>query len=320
MSPDATTMTSDADADTGRDTTRRIAILVNPAAGRHDLEDVEALAAALRACGAAVDVVIGRRPGHLVEGVEETSADTVVAVGGDGTINVVVEALLARPEPRPRLAVLPQGTANVLAHEFALPSAPEALATAILAGRTRPMHLGRATSANGHTRPFFLMVSAGFDAAVVQKVEKRAKRRFKKLAFLWTALTHPAGDLPEALVTLTDAEGATTRLRAATVVVTKARHYGGPFVLSRQTSVDYPGLRLVALKTHGLRALAVAGLRLLLGTLETWRHAVALPVVHARLSSSSRLAELPVQIDGEPWGTTPVVVEATTERVDVVVG
>lgn len=307
------------DAEIGRDAARHIAILINPSAGRHDIEDVETLAATLRAAGATVDVVIGRRPGHLVEGVEETAADTIVAVGGDGTVNVVVEAMVARPTPRPRLAVLPQGTANVLAHEFTLPARPETLAAAILAGRTRTMHLGRATNGLGRSRPFFLMVSAGFDAAVVHAVEKSAKRRFKKLAFLQTALGHPSGELPEVLVTLTDVEEKTTRLTATTAVVSNARHYGGPFVLTRSTSIDRPGLRLVALKRYGFLGLVAAGLRLALGRLETAANAVALPVNTARLSSTSGRAEVPVQIDGEPWGSTPVVVKTAAEVIELVV-
>jgi len=301
-------------------TTRRIAILVNPMAGHADAGAIERLAEALRRAGAAVEVVTGRSVDHLTGAATRLGADTVAVAGGDGTINAVVGALIARPGPLPRLAVVPQGTANVLAHEYRLPKRADDIAAAILAGRTRPLHLGAATDATGQRRPFFLMVSVGLDAAVVHAVEARVKRRFKKLAFLVTALRHRSSSLPPALVRITEADGEVTRLRTALAVVCKAAHYGGPFVLTRETSIDRPGLRLVALKRSSARRLLAAALRLAFGRLEGSGNVVSRAVDRVRLSSLSSQQELPVQIDGEPWGQTPVEVEPLDIALELVVG
>lgn len=304
--------------------TRHIVILANPAAGGHDPAALADLARRLEAAGARVETVIGRRPGDLartVAGFAGTGGpDTVVVAGGDGTINGVVAALIARPVPRPVLAVMAQGTADVLAHEYALPRRAEAVAAAILAGLTRPLHLGVATDAIGQRRPFFLMVSAGLDAAVVHAVEARRPRRFKKLAFVTAALGLRRRRLPLVTATVRDVSGAVIRLKAPLAIVAKAAHYGGPWVLTRLTAADRPGLAFVALRRGGFWGLLVAALRLALGRLDGAVDVATAAAAHVRLSSISRMEELPVQIDGEPWGMTPVEVESMAETVELVVG
>ena len=295
----------------------RLALLVNPAAGRHDGREIDRLAEALRRLGLAVEVVVGEAPGDLARAAARLDVDTIVVAGGDGTINSVVGALVARPEPRPRLAVVAQGTANVLAHEYALPTDVDAIARALAAGRTRPLHLGLATDAMGCRRPFFLMASAGFDAAVVHAVERRVKKRFKKLAFLVTAFERGHRDLPDVDVTLTTPSGDTARVSAAVAIVAKASHYGGPFVLTRATAMDRPGLRLVALQNGSALALIAAAVRLAFGRLEGSADVVARDALRVRLGSHAE--EIPVQLDGEPWGTTPIEVETSDIQLELVV-
>ena len=69
----------------------------------------------------------------------------VVAAGGDGTIAEVANGLMGSGA---RLGVIPLGTANVLAHELALPFAPRAVAAALAFGRTRPLWPGMVRGAD----------------------------------------------------------------------------------------------------------------------------------------------------------------------------
>lgn len=304
---------------------RRVTILANPAAGGHDPAALTDLARRLETAGVRVETVIGRRSGDLaraVAGLAATPAavDTLVVAGGDGTINGVVSALVALPRPWPALAVMAQGTADVLAHEYALPASPEAVAQAILARHTRPLHLGVATDATGRRRPFFLMASAGLDAAVVHAVEARGARRFKKLAFVTAALGLRHRRLPQVTATVQDVSGEVARLRVPLAIVTKASHYGGPFVLTRTTAADRPGLCFVAPRRGGALRLLLGVLRLVFGRVDGAADVAMVPVTRARLSSLSRMEELPVQIDGEPWGMTPVEIEPMDETVDLVAG
>ena len=84
------------------------------------------------------------------------NVSTLVIAGGDGSINEALTGFQDHPDP-PQLAVIPFGTANVLALELGLPRTPRAIAEMIFQERTKPLHYG---IANG--RPFVLMASTGF--------------------------------------------------------------------------------------------------------------------------------------------------------------
>ena len=296
----------------------RVAILANPSAGRHRPGDLDRLADRLTALGCAVERVVGARPGDLARAAAALDVAVVAVAGGDGTLNSVVGALVARPAPRPRLAVVPQGTANVMVAEYGLPTRVEAIAAAIGAGRIRPLHLGVTTREGEAPRPFFLATSAGFDAEVVHHVERKVKRRFKKLAFVVTALHRGVRRRPPVEAVVTGPDGAVTRVALGLAVVAKSSRYGGPFRLTRETAMDRPGLRLVGLTRVNVARLLAAAVRIAFGRLEASPNAVSLPASRVVLASAGR-REIAVQVDGDPHGETPVVVEAMTEALEVVV-
>ncbi|TBW34962.1 diacylglycerol kinase family lipid kinase [Siculibacillus lacustris] len=295
---------------------RRIALLVNPAAGRHDPWALARLAGMLARDGASVETLTSRAPGDLAARVADLDVDTVAVAGGDGTVNEVVGGLAARRDrPLPRLVVVPQGTADVLAHEYGLPRSAQAIAAAVAAGRTRPLHLGTVAGGDGAARPFFLMASAGFDAEVVAAVEARHFKPLKKLAFVLSALRLAIHRRAPFEVTLW-APGATEprHVTCATAIVTKARHYGGPFVLTRETGCDRAGLHFVGLIDDRPAALAAAVLKIARGALEGAANVVSGPVARVRIDGAGA-----VQIDGEPAGHTPIDVAVEEMVLDLVI-
>lgn len=299
---------------------RRVAILANPAAGRHDDRALADIAAALERRGFAVERIESRAPGDLAAAAAAVEAETIAVAGGDGTLHEVVGALVGRDEPRPRLAVIPQGTANVLAHEYRLPKRAEAIAAAIAAGRTRPLHLGAAGPEGRVTRPFFLMVSAGVDAAVVRAVETGVRRRFKKLAFVAAALRRAFAAADGIRVeVVSEPGGSAETFDTALAIVTKAAHYGGPFRLTTATGCDRPGLRLVALRRAGPWALFRAGLDLATGRIERSANVIARDAAGVRLAAATPGGAAPVQIDGEPAGETPIAVTASPTVLQLIV-
>lgn len=121
-----------------------------------------------------VELVETNRRNHatrLAQGAAADGVDVVVALGGDGTVNEVANGLA---ETRTALAVLPGGSTNVFARTIGLPNDPiEATADtleALEAGSIRRVGLG---SANG--RYFCFHVGMGYDAALVEQVERRAQ-------------------------------------------------------------------------------------------------------------------------------------------------
>jgi diacylglycerol kinase family enzyme len=157
----------------------RAVLVVNPNATATTLRTRDVLAAALSS-DLRVDTYQTKGRGHAIElatQAVETGADLVVALGGDGTVNEVVNGILSegvRPG-LPDLAVVPGGSTNVFARALGMPaSAVEAtgqILEALREGRSRRIGLGKAND-----RWFTFCAGLGIDAAVVERVErKRAK-------------------------------------------------------------------------------------------------------------------------------------------------
>ena len=159
--------------------------------------------------------------------------------GGDGTINEAVNGLAGARLP---LAIVPLGTANVLAAEIGLPTDPRSVARTIALGRPRPISVG---VANG--RRFLLMAGTGFDAHVVQHVDLALKRRIGKAAYGISILRQ--------LLALRlsrirrDDRGQTCK--AASVLVANAHYYGGRFVCAPAADLRTPTLEVCLFERRG---------------------------------------------------------------------
>ncbi|MCW2585029.1 MAG: Diacylglycerol kinase [Frankiales bacterium] len=159
----------------------RALLVVNPKATTTSARARDVLAHAL-ASEVKLDVVETTHRDHATELARQAAVDgldVVVALGGDGTVNEVVNGILhAGPQPGlPALAVVPAGSTNVFARALGMPnSAIEAtseLLTALLADRRRTIGLGLADD-----RWFTFNAGLGLDAGAVRRVEKaRTKGR-----------------------------------------------------------------------------------------------------------------------------------------------
>jgi diacylglycerol kinase family enzyme len=164
----------------------RALLVVNPKATGTTPRSRDVLAAALTS-DLKVEVVETQARGHATELARqavEDRVDYVVALGGDGTLNEVVNGLLAEGPSAdvPTLGIVPGGCANVLARSLGLPTDPieatAVLLTGVRAGRHRTISLGRADE-----RWFTFCAGLGIDAATVRRVE--AARHGAKQVTSW---------------------------------------------------------------------------------------------------------------------------------------
>ncbi len=286
----------------------RVLIIANPTAGGFDPEGLDLIAQRLQEAGREVELRLTTHAGEIGEicSDPQLAVDVLLIAGGDGSINEALTGFQSILAP-PAIAVIPCGTANVLAQELRLPSRPAAIAQMVLRRRTRALHYGLAVG-----RPFLLMVSAGFDARVVHAVPLALKRRLGKLAYVITAFRQAFAARHDDLVVDVDGEEITCRL----AVITKAAHYGGPFVVCREASVSRPGLHLVALTSDRVPALIRASIALLRGRMETCRDVIVRPVSNATIRAARPVA---AQIDGDPFGTTPLAITQGERSLSVIV-
>ncbi|WP_208995833.1 diacylglycerol/lipid kinase family protein [Pannonibacter tanglangensis] len=293
---------------TAAEAVRRVLIVANPTSGGFRAARLDAICDSLGRSGHSVSLHLTRRAGEIGEIAANPglTVGVLAVAGGDGSVNEAITGFQSNRTP-PDLAVIPSGTANVLAAELGLPRKPEAIAGMIARRRTAPLHYGLA---NG--RPFVLMASAGVDAEVVHAVPLALKRRFGKLAYAMVGIEVALSRKGEDLTVIADGE--TIRCRLA--VATKSRCYGGPFVICRAASVTEPGLHLVTLE----RDTALSALRyvvaLALGRLDRARGVRVLKAEHITISADRRV---PAQVDGDPFGVTPLTIEPAAVPVRIII-
>ena len=172
---------------------KAVLLIRNPIAGRRRRGLVDAVVRQVRAEGWTVDLVDTEAVGdarRLAETCDATRYAVIAVAGGDGTINEVVNGLARRGEGGPALAIVPLGTANVLAHELGLSFKATAIAQTMVAGRALLVRPGEACN-GGAPRCFSLMAGAGFDAKVVAGVTALLKRRFGRGAYVWRSISRP---------------------------------------------------------------------------------------------------------------------------------
>lgn len=161
-----------------RASTLKCFVIQNPVAGKSKHNLVNEVLTLLAAGGAELHVERTSAPGHAQRLASDAGDfDRVIAVGGDGTINEVINGLAAL-DTAPSLAIIPTGTSNVLAAEIGLPRAAAALAEVIRFGAPKAVSLGMV---NG--RYFSLMVGAGFDAHMVANTNMRLKEHIGGAAY-----------------------------------------------------------------------------------------------------------------------------------------
>lgn len=285
-----------------------VLIMANPTAGGYRPKLLAKVREKLQAGGCKVTLHLTTHAGEIGEicADPKLAVGLLVIAGGDGSINEALAGFQSNPAP-PDLAVIPFGTANVLACELGLPRRSGAIAGAILRRRTKPLHAGLA---NGH--PFVLMASSGFDAEVVHGIPLSLKRRLGKLAYVITAirigLTRETSDLTAEI------DGET--LHGKLAVTTNGRFYGGPFVISPDASVTKAGLQLLLLEKDDPLSSFRFGLALLMGRVHKAKGVTVRNFKRARILANR---PVPVQIDGDPFGTTPVEIEPAPGHLAIIV-
>lgn len=262
-----------------------------------------------------------RDPAHARRLAAEAVAggiEVVVVAGGDGTVNGILDVLVGT---RTALAVLPTGTANVLAAQLGLLALPSALqrpdlpaaAERLAEGVVRVVDTGIARSRGHGQRHFLLWAGVGLDAAVTHELEhegRELKRALGPVAFGAIGLKLGARGGATAVV---DCDGQRRRGRLVLGVVCNIPLYAGAIHLAPGACMDdgsmdaalfFGDTMLAALQ--GFLGEDVRTAVQHLGTVLTGRRdeeTHTLPVRRAWIVASP---PLPVHVDGEPFGQTPV--------------
>jgi diacylglycerol kinase (ATP) len=294
---------------------RHAVLISNPKTGRYGsrrLRPIQEVASQLRSLGIDVDLKLTTGPGDASEfasrAARNGSSDVIVA-GGDGTINEAVQGLAGT---NARLAIIPRGTANVLARELKLPLDDEQATAVAARGNARRIHLGRAIDeTTGTKRLFVLMAGVGLDASVVQGVRPKLKKRIGKGAFWISGLSHLADWKPNPFTLEIEGRSYTGTFAA----IGNAPRYGGDLAITPGARLDEPEFEICIIDTLS----RLRYLHLLSYAMRTGMPQDQPGVKFIKTSSVRATGDAPVQVDGELIGQLPMRFEIAPQSLEVIV-
>jgi diacylglycerol kinase (ATP) len=294
---------------------RRAVLIYNPAAGRRRerrRREVEQAAALIRSHAADVETLPTGEPHSATRLAREASrsgADLVLACGGDGTINEVLNGVAGTSVP---LAVLPAGTANVLAIEAGLPLTILEAARCLPELEPRRISLGRVCcqGAASGGRYFLLMAGAGVDAHIVYHLNLRLKARLGLLAYFLAA----AGELWRRKEPF-EVEVQGERHICTFAVAAKAAEYGGRLRIARGAELLADRLEVVLFQSRSrLRYVVYLG-AVYTGLLARLPDVRILRTAGLRFSCAGPAVY--VQVDGEFAGRLPAAVDVVPDALSL---
>ncbi|HXV97367.1 MAG TPA: diacylglycerol kinase family protein, partial [Anaerolineae bacterium] len=161
---------------------KRVHVIINPAAGQ-DQPLLGKLNSVFQPAGIDWDVFITKKAGdarHLAQEALAAGVDIIAVHGGDGTVAEVVNGMVGSDVP---LAIIPGGTANVLATELGIPADPALAAVLLVGGSTlRTIDMGQIDN-----HYFVQRAGIGIEAQIVEGTDRQTKNRLGWLAYALSA-------------------------------------------------------------------------------------------------------------------------------------
>ena len=288
-------------------------VVFNPVAGRRRAAALWRVLDLLVENGVKLEVAETQYAGHatlLAHEAASGGAFMVVAAGGDGTIAEVANGLIGS---QTALGIIPLGTANVLAKEYGLSTTPRGIANTLAYKRCKQLWPGVA-QLPGQNHVFVQMLGLGFDGAVVKGVSPALKRAIGKGAYVWQSLWESvAYDFPPVRLTV---DGVAHQ--AASVVVSKGRLYGGPYLLAPGAHPEAPGFQVVLFEKPGTLPALLSGAALPLGLLPHCPGVRIIAGSHVEFAAPN--GGIFTQADGDALAFTPCGVMSAAAPISLVVG
>lgn len=292
-------------------------IVVNPNAG--SVDEVAHIRDVLeRLPGTAVRVT--EKEGDAEEFAREavrSGASLVVAAGGDGTLNEVVNGL-SEDFGSARLGLLPLGTGNDFARSINVPADLDAALAILQEGRVKTVDVACATLATpgDHSNRYFINMSAGGFSGVVSERASEAKERWGPLAYLRAAI----GTLPElrgfeTRVVVNGVEHLT--LDTYNIIISNGRFVAAGIPVAPHSQLDDGFLDLIIAPATTIPQLAILIPQVLLGRHTESELLLFRKITHVEITSDPPMS---FNVDGELIGDAPARFEVLPHALEVVVG
>ena len=252
----------------------------------------------------------------LAEQAIKDGFQTIVASGGDGTINEVVNGIgqKKRELDEVSLGILPLGTMNVFARELGISLSIKKAWNTIQLGHTRKVDLpiAKLHTHSGLTEKVFIqMIGAGLDGDAVGGVSIPLKRKVGALAYLASTLSALRATPPKLTAKW---DGGSTE--GEWMCVGNGKMYGGPFTLFPNAMVDDGKLDLCVLPKVNNRIIAHAVIAMLRGRLNSWPGIIYHRVSELTIEGPT---DTRIQADGDYIGKLPLQIRVLPRKLNVLV-
>lgn len=277
-----------------------IVIIYNPASRRASDKKIRAVSLFFEGKGFLTKVFTTGKRGDAEEFARQSLSIkpfAIIAAGGDGTINEVVNGMAFSEIP---LAIAPLGTTNVLARELYRKNDLENILQTISSGAPRQVSLGKITADNGQTqtsRYFCLMAGIGFDAQAVHNVRPAIKKYTGPGAYILSGLNTLLHYAPPEITVSIDGRD----ISGYAAIVGNISRYGGDFRITPDARIEEP--TLYACVFRGKTRLDL--LRYVLAV-SFGRHINSRDVIYMKAAELIITGAAPVQVDGDYFGMSPV--------------
>ena len=289
-----------------------IFLINNPKAKKSSERKIMLASRFLRSRGYKVDVFFTTHRGHAESIAREAldkSPSLIIAAGGDGTFNEVINGIAGSEAP---MAILPLGTTNVLAKELGIPENVEG-AMEIAVGRTpKTVSLGKIVITRHSslvTRHFCLMAGIGFDGEAVFGINETFKKISGKGAYIYTGIKTLCRFDPGELTFDVDGKS----YSGFSAIVGKASRYGGNFRVTPDARLADPALYICIFK--GKKRLDI--FRYVVGV-ATGSHLGFKDVEYLKAEKIQLDGNAHIQLDGDYFGKTPAKIEIAPDIVRLV--
>ncbi|WP_310621081.1 diacylglycerol/lipid kinase family protein [Flexibacterium corallicola] len=287
---------------------RKVLIVANPTASHYSSNRIGKLKCELEKLSYSVELIQTKKVGEIsaICADPQLDAEIIVVAGGDGSVNEAAQTI-QELGVKPVITILPMGTANLLARELSLPENPLKLAHLIHAG-----HISHLYHCIANGRPFYSCASAGIDAEIIHTLPYSAKRRFGKVAYFFKALQIGLTRRQSLFKVRANNETHLCNM----VIALNGNYYASLSVTKEQGSILEQGMFLVLVKQDRLLSLINLGIRLYFNRFFKSNDIEIIKTNEAYVVSHRSAA---VQIDGEPFGGTPILLECKEKTLPVLV-
>ncbi|MBD3345170.1 MAG: YegS/Rv2252/BmrU family lipid kinase [Chitinivibrionales bacterium] len=266
----------------------------------HRTDITEYIVDALKKAGINPNVVKTKGPSDTTQKARqcaEQGYETVIAAGGDGTVNAVINGLA---NTKTAIGVIPLGTANVFAIQMGIPVDVHEACRNIASGKKNRIDLGLIND-----RYFGCTAGVGFDAFVIRQTRSRLKRSIGTLAYVSVGLSNLL-KYPFQRIKFTVDDNSESRY-AYIIIIGNGKYYGGELIVAPEADVQDGKLDVCIFRHRGIMHLLSYLWGLWRGTL--WSY-TDVDCIKCKSLSVFKRGHHPVHVDGEYYRRTPVRITA----------